>query len=170
VTEPPLIIPAEPCAIQPATRSSYRLAPKVIGDAKVAFAVPNSCAGDVLATVTRLTPSVRTHLCSPTANCLSSSPKTATSFAKGLIQRVEVVDVVSVISNSHSDALSWPDSPLVHNRLRIMSTAPPFLADEISEPIKKATREHQARVPNGRQVSSITVASKAANRLLRVSR
>jgi len=63
VTEPPLVIPAKPCAIQPAPCSSRRLAAEVIGYAKVAFAVPDSRAGDVLGSVARFTPSVRTHFC-----------------------------------------------------------------------------------------------------------
>jgi hypothetical protein len=72
VTEPPLLIPAKLCAIQPTPGSSYRLAAKVIGYTKVAFALPDSCAGDMLGSVARFTPSVRTHFCRPTANCLSS--------------------------------------------------------------------------------------------------
>ena len=75
-TEPPLVVPAKPCAIAPAPLGGYCLTAKVIGYAKVAFAVSNSRAGDVLGLVARSTPSVRTHFCSPTANCLSSSSKT----------------------------------------------------------------------------------------------
>jgi hypothetical protein len=61
---PPLLaISAKPRAIQPSPGNSYRLAAKVIGYAKVAFAVPDSCAGDVLGSVARFTPSIRTHFC-----------------------------------------------------------------------------------------------------------
>jgi hypothetical protein len=86
--EPPLVVPAKLCAIEPAPLGRYRVAAKVKGYAKVAFAVPNSCAGDVLGPVARLTPSVLAHFCSPTANCLSSSSRTVTSFPQGLIRIV----------------------------------------------------------------------------------
>ena len=66
--KPPSVVPAKPFAIELAPLSRYRVAAKVKGYAKVAFAVPNSCAGDVFGPVARLTPSVLAHLCSPTAN------------------------------------------------------------------------------------------------------
>jgi hypothetical protein len=102
-----LVIPTKLRAIQPATRSRYCLAAKVIGYAKIALAVPDSCAGDVLGLVACFTPSVRYHFLAilwiVVVCVLHQAPQSHSPQRRNTNGRI---DLLSTIPKPSLDALS----------------------------------------------------------------